>query len=199
MTMRAIQMWTIGFAAAGLLLAGAGLGCTYVPNQFKEDGPSTTMNWDSPTAMDVKARFHPAAQQQREWSETYVSAESGAVDHLPLYFEDPFVDKGDGRTDETDPHNVYRSGWEDDVAMPYGLARFTANWLLLPVSAIVTTPWTVMQSDGALSKQLLGYDHDAERTPHHIFEAGPPTPTAAEMQSGETPPPETTTRPSTPG
>lgn len=176
MTMRAVQMWAIGITAAGLLLAGAGLGCTYVPNQFKEDGPSTTAQWDSPTVQDLKARFEPSAQRNREWAATYVSAENGAVDHLPLYFEDPFVDKGDGRTDETDPNNVYRSGWEDDVAMPYGLARFTANWLLLPVSAIVTTPWTVMESDGMLSRQLLGYDHDAERTPHHIFEPGPPPP-----------------------
>ena len=191
MTTRAVQMWAIGFTTAGLVLVAVGLGCTYVPNQFKEDGPSTTMNWDSPTATDLKAQYQLAQQQHRDWPSASVSAESGAVYHLPLYFEDPFVDKGDGRTDETDPHNVYRSGWEDDVAMPYGLARFTANWLLLPISAIVTTPWTVMESDGVLSRQLLGYDHDAARTPHHIFEAGPPTPTAAESQPSETPPPDT--------
>jgi len=87
--------------------------------------------------------------------------ETGAVTHWPLYFEDPFVDKGHGRTDATTPHNVYHLGWEDWLAIPYGAARFTGNWLALPISAIVTPPWTPMESDGKLSKQLLGYDHYA--------------------------------------
>lgn len=34
--------------------------------------------------------------------------------------------------------------------------------MLLPASAVVTPPWTVMVSDGQISRQLLGYDHDAE-------------------------------------
>jgi hypothetical protein len=158
-------------------------GCTYVPNQFHEDGPSATMQWDSPTATDVKARFAMAEQRQRDWEQTTLTADSGAVAHLPLYFEDPFEDKGDGRTDETDPHNVYRGGWEDYVALPYCFGRFTANWLLLPVSAVVTTPWTIMESDGKLSRQLLGYDHDAERTPHHVFEVGPPEPVGTSQRA----------------
>jgi hypothetical protein len=183
MTMRAVQMWAIGLAAAGLLVAGAGLGCTYVPNQFKEQGPSTTMDWNSPTATDICAHYQPAAQRHRDWPAQYVDPDSGEVSHLPLYFEDPFVDKGSGRTDETDPHNVYRGGWEDYVAMPYGLARFTGNWLLLPASMVVTPPWTILVSDGKLSKQLLGYDHDAEPTKHTIFELGPPPPVETSIQA----------------
>ena len=159
--------------ACGVLLGSVLVGCTYVPNQFREDGPSVKMQWDSAPAADVKARYALAEQRQRGWPQTTVAPESGAVAHLPLYFEDPFEDKGHGRTDETDPHNVYRGGWEDYVAIPYGFGRFTANWLLLPVSAVVTTPWTIMESDGKLSRQLLGYDHDAVRTPHHVFELEP--------------------------
>lgn len=143
--------------AALVVLAG----CAHVPNHFREDGPSATADWDSPTVADLRAQYQPAPVRQRGWPATTVAAESGAVIHWPLYFEDPFEDKGHGRTDRTHPHDVYRGGWEDYVAFPYCFARFTANWLLLPVSAIVTPPWTLMESDGQLSRQILGYDHDA--------------------------------------
>jgi hypothetical protein len=93
----------------------------------------------------------------------FVAAENGAVLHGALYFEDPFEDKGAGRTDETDPENVYRLGWEDWVAFPYSYARYTANWLLLPGSMIVTFPWVAHESDGEISQQLVWWDHDAER------------------------------------
>jgi hypothetical protein len=171
----AARVWKteLGLAIGGLLVGLALWGCAYVPNQFREDGPSVTMRWDTPAATDIKEHYAPAALRERGWARVTVATESGGVAHLPLYFEDPFEDKGHGRTDETDPHNVYRGGWEDYVAVPYGFGRFTANWLLLPVSAIVTTPWTIMESDGKLSRQLLGYDHDAVHTPHHVFEPAP--------------------------
>jgi hypothetical protein len=156
-----------------MFLLWTALGCTYIPNYFREDGPSTTSNWDSPTATDVKAHHAPATAQQRGWPVTTAAPENGAVAHLPLYFEDPFEDKGAGRTDATHPHNVYRGGWEDYVALAYCPWRFLGNAGLLPVSAVVTMPWTIMESDGELSRQLLGYDHDAARTPHHVFEAAP--------------------------
>jgi hypothetical protein len=34
---------------------------------------------------------------------------------------------------------------------------------MLPVSAVVTPPCMLMESDGQLSRQALGYDHDATR------------------------------------
>ncbi len=177
----ASREWKMAGGLAGAVLLGLALwGCTYVPNQFKEDGPSGTMAWESPTEADLRARYAPAEQQQRGWAETPIAADSGAVPHPPLYFEDPFEDKGDGRTDETDPHNVYRSGWEDDVALFYDPARFGLNLVGLPVSAIVTPPWVVLESDGKVSKQILGYDHDAARTSHTLFEPGPPEPTEPE-------------------
>jgi len=142
-----------GFALL-LLPFGLLLGCAEIPNQFVEDGPSRSMPLESPTAADVKARFEPAPQRTRDRELTVTAAENGAVTHWPLYMEDPFVDKGHGRAD-------YRLGWEDYVAMPYGISRHTLNWLLLPVSAAVQPPWTLMESDGMVSRQALGHDHDA--------------------------------------
>lgn len=155
-------------------------GCQLMPDFYREDGPSVTMHWETPTTADIKAEYEPATARDRGWKTTTVLVESGAVDHYPQYFEDPFVDKGHGRTDETHPHNVYRLGWEDWIAFPYGLSRFTLNWLLFPVSAAVTPPWTTMQSDGELSKQFLGYDHDAAPVEPTWLGA----PTAAEGKAG---------------
>lgn len=164
-------------------------GCAHIPNQFREDGPSVSAEWDSPTAADVKSRTAAAESNCRDWELATVSVESGAVTHWPLYFEDPFVDKGHGRTDETHPFDVHRLGWEDYLALPYCLARHTANWLLLPASAVVTPPWTLMESDGRLSRQLLGYDHDATRASEATSE-GPaePVPPESERDSGSAEP-----------
>jgi hypothetical protein len=147
-------------------------GCAHVPNQWREDGPSAGADLQSPTVADIRTRYEPAELRRRDWEPRTVSAESGAVTHWPLYFEDPFEDKGHGRSD-------YRLGWEDYVAMPYGYARYTLNWLLFPASVIVTPPWTPMESDGILSRQALGYDHDA--APADQEES------AAEGQPGKTP------------
>lgn len=148
----------VALTLATTLLAG----CAYVPHWFREDGPSTQMEWDSPSAADIKATRQPAAPRERGGQQITLAPSDGATQHWPLYFEDPFVDKGHGRTDETHPRNVYHAGAEDYVALPYGPARFIGNLALLPVSAIVTPPVTVQESDGRLSRQLLGYDHDAE-------------------------------------
>jgi hypothetical protein len=155
---------------------------------FREDGPATTTPLDSPTAADIKAHYAEAPIVHRPWPPMDVEAESGAVVHGPLYFEDPFIDKGSGRTDQTDPNNVYRYGWEDVVAVPYVYSRYTLDWLALPVSMIVTPPWTPMESDGEISKQALGYDHDAApvgstpRSEQPAEPAPPPAPGAAETR-----------------
>lgn len=147
-------------AAVAPLLAVLFLaGCAHVPNQWAEDGPATTEQWDSPTAKDLRAGHSPAQQRQRDCEASSLAAEPGAVTHWPLYFEDPFVDKGHGR----EGLNTYHLGWEDYLAMPYCYARFTLNWLMLPASAAVTPPWVLMESDGRISRQVLGYDHDATR------------------------------------
>ena len=154
----AIKLSIIGLGLLGIVTAG----CAHIPNQWCEDGPSTKESWLSPTARDVCQNYDPAPQRQRDWEQCPCCAANGAVTHWPTYFEDPFVDKGHGR----EGLNKYHVGWEDYVAMPYVYARYTLNWLMLPVSAIVTPPCTLMVSDGEISKQLLWYDHDAERIPY---------------------------------
>ncbi len=135
------------------------VGCAQVPNQWVEDGPATTAAWDSPTAADLRANHEPAQQRHRDWESSTLAAEPLEGTHWPLYLEDPFVDKGHGR----EGLNKYHFGWEDYVAMPYCYSRFTLNWLMLPLSATVTPPFVLMESDGELSRQALGYDHDAAR------------------------------------
>jgi hypothetical protein len=151
-----------GLVAAALIacVACTGLtGCGHVANQWVEDGPATKESWETPTSRDILEKCPPCEQRHRQGETLYASAERGAVLHGPLYMEDPFADKGTGR----EGLNKYYVGWEDYVAMPYCFARYTLNWLLSPASMVVTPPWTKMESDGEISKQLLGYDHDAER------------------------------------
>lgn len=142
-----------GVAAAATLVAG----CAHIPNLLREDGPSADAELDSPSARSIYAACRPAEPRTRGWPPLRAASPDGAVIHWPLYMEDPFADKGHGRQGR----NVYYIGWEDYVALAYCYPRYTLNWLLLPVSAVVTPPWTVMESDGRISRQLLGYDHDA--------------------------------------
>lgn len=134
-------------------------GCALVENQWVEDGPAARQAWESPSAIEIAAQHEPSPDRNRGWASRTIRPQDGAVEHWPTYFEDPFVDKGAGR----DEPNVYHLGWEDYVALGYNYPRFTLNWLMLPISAIVTPPWTIMVSDGRVSRQALGYDHDAAR------------------------------------
>jgi hypothetical protein len=166
---------TVPFLSVAVLLLVLAPGCALTPNFFRETGPATRFPLESPTAFDIETRYEPSPIRHRNWPESTVLVKSGAVRHYPLYFEDPFEDKGHGRTEKTHPLNVYHFGWEDAVAAPYGLARFTANWLLLPISVVVTPPWTVMESDGRVSKQILTCDHDAKPlSPWPGFKVPPP-------------------------
>lgn len=165
--MRSIIQWTnsrLGLCAAIAALALSG--CAHTPNPWREDGPSTQVDWRTPTEIDIIENHKPGEQRVREWQAMNVAAVDGTVTHWPLYFEDPFEDKGSGNS-PFDPYrsgaNEYKVGWEDFFAIPYTHARYTLNYLLLPFSAIVTPPWTVMESDGFISRQRLGYDHDATR------------------------------------
>ncbi|HRS29559.1 MAG TPA: hypothetical protein P5255_14990 [Phycisphaerae bacterium] len=156
---------------------------------FRETGPAAMADFNTPTACDVRERSQPAPPEVRdEWPPLTRSAESGIVTHWPTWFEDPFVDKGAGRTDCTNPRNVYRMGWEDFVATPYSLGRHIVNWMFLPASAVVTPPCTVMASDGKLSRQCLGCDHDATRLCRQFAEQPPIHGEFVPMETLEGPP-----------
>lgn len=143
---------------AACLAACLGLaGCTELINPFVDDLPPTE---DVTTASVVAARAVDAVSSEpvREPVPMIASAQDGTVAHWPLWWEDPFEDKGseDGQ---------FALTYEDYLALPYGLGRFLLNTMAFPVSAVVTPVWTVMGSDGVLSRQALGYDHDATPLP----------------------------------
>lgn len=181
-------------------------GCAHVENQFREDGPAVDAEWNSPTAADVYARFEPAAARMRPWEVTPTQSESGAVTHGPDYFQDPFEDQGAAAApvggspsalsgEITGRGREHRIDWVDAFATPYGYARYTLNGLFLPVSMVVTPPWTEMESDGVLSEQALGPDHDPAPTGAKRAPRVPPAAGDSTAEAGA--PPSADARPAT--
>jgi hypothetical protein len=138
-----------------LLLSLVSTGCSGAINPFVDDAPpyAEMMTHSERVLHEANAT---AVVRQRGWSETHFSADAGEVIHWPLWHEDPFEDKGDG--DDT-----FAWTYADFIALPYCAARAGLNGLGLPVSMVVTPACTPMVSDGLLSRQALGYDHDAAR------------------------------------
>jgi hypothetical protein len=140
-------------AVVAIWLTGGLSGCAYVINPFADQSvPPEEMT----TASERTARESRATPtvRHREWPASTATYPSGAVVHWPLWWEDPFEDKGsdDGKFAWTA---------EDYFAMGYSFGRFLLNTVGWPVSAVVTPPGTPMVSDGRLSRQALGMDHDA--------------------------------------
>jgi len=189
-------------AAAGCSPAGPG------PNPFRDDSIPRS-EWTTPSAEAVAAQNVTAGVRERPWPPAEASYEPLGVPHWPLWWEDPFEDKGNSAKDRfawtwedyvalpysngrwllntvgwpisaivTPPGTWWEDPfedkgnsakdrfawtWEDIVALPYSNGRWLLNTVGWPISAIVTPPGTTMISDGYLSKQALGYDHDATR------------------------------------
>lgn len=137
--------------SAGLLTWA--MGCASVPNYYADDSPASIHILESPTSVDVAKRFERSEQRHRDWETRFAAPRPGRVVHWPLWFEDPFVDRGATYSN--------RLGWEDWAAAPYCYGRFLVNGVGLPVSMVMQPPWMLMESDGRLSRQVLGYDHDA--------------------------------------
>lgn len=158
-------------ATAGCSPAGPGV------NAFKDDSIPRS-EWTTPSVEAVDAKHPQADVRQRGWPQAEAAYEPIGVPHWPLWWEDPFEDKGNSTTGQ------FAWTYEDYVALPYSNARWLLNTMLWPASAVVTPPGTTMISDGYLSKQLLGYDHDAERGKPWPVTVGPvePEPTTQPAQ-----------------
>ena len=158
-------------AAVGGLLAAcclATLGCQHVVNPHVDETISSD-DITTATAEGVYRGAKPTGAEQRirggEWPAVNAAAHAGSVSHWPLWFEDPFEDQGseDGRFAVT---------WEDHLAWPLSTGRWVLNCLGWPASAVVTPPFTIMSSDGVISRQLLGPLHDAEVGPGQAKDVG---------------------------
>jgi hypothetical protein len=142
-------------AVAIVLTIAAGSGCELLvdplADEWADQAPVTTPSAEAARAAETTPNF-----QQRDFSPMVTAAESGAVTHGPLYFEDPFEEGGsnDGR---------YAWTWEDFFYEFLGPGRFVINGVASPVSVVATPPWTVMVSDGRPSREVAGHLHDAER------------------------------------
>ncbi len=137
-------------AATGLLVGA----CNQPPgvNPWRDDSiPPVT--WTTPSEQGILAAGHPPVIRHRDTPCAQAPLVSGEVPHWPLWWEDPFEDKGD-------QDGQFAWTWQDYFAMPYSYARFHLNTLAFPVSAIVTPPGTPMVSDGFVEPCS---DHDAKR------------------------------------
>lgn len=150
-----------------MLLAALGwtAGCHEYVNPWRDDTVSASqIRTSSVTA--ATAQQHESAARQRSFSPSPSSAQDGSTRHFPLWFEDPFEDRG---SDD----DQYAWTAEDYIGMPYGLARFILNGLCVPISAVVHPPVPLMVSDGITSRQALGYDHDADWRPDGVSPVPP--------------------------
>ena len=130
-------------------------GCQLMVNPFKDEFAGQQATTTASVEGARAAKTTPTVRQL-DYAPVELRAEADGVTHGPLYFEDPFEDK-----DSEDGRFAWTG--EDYLQIFYWRGRFLLNTVFFPVSAVVTPPWTVMESDGRLSRQALGYDHDAER------------------------------------
>ncbi len=128
-------------------------GCAHAINPFADEAATEEEMKTHSEELARSAEVSPIVRR-REWPQQKATYPKGDVVHWPLWFEDPFEDKGseDGRF-----------AWtvEDYVALPYSFARLLLNTMGCPVSMCMVPPGTPMVSDGYLSRQALGMDHDA--------------------------------------
>lgn len=159
------------FPSALLLVAlcvvGA-VGCAHVNNPWVD---SSTIVEDEMTTASAQGycdkREFSSNRWRTNWPVKTVQYRNGTVSHWPLWFEDPFEDKGNRAhevADENEPDETFAMNWVDYLHMAYGPARFLLNGAAWPISAVVTPPGTLMESDGRLSPSIIDhYDHDAAR------------------------------------
>ena len=159
-------------------------GCQQPPgvNPWQDDALSPR-TWSTPSADGVLSAEHAPAIRHRSSTPSEAPSVAGEVPHFPLWWEDPFEDKGDGDA-------TFAWTWADYVALPYAPGRFLLNTAAWPVSAVVTPPGTPMVSDGVVG---TNQDHDAVvgRSPDPTGELSDYHPDHDEP-AAETPPTETT-------
>lgn len=152
-----------------LVAAGLSTGCAHLNNPFVDSSEVVLDQLTTASAEGYKNKAEFDANTWRtDWQRATVYQENGAVSHWPLWFEDPFEDKGnrlDTPANQDAPDDRFAWNYVDYLHMAYGPGRMLLNTALWPVSAVVTPPGTLMESDGDLSPSIIGnYDHDAAKS-----------------------------------
>lgn len=133
-----------------IALSLAATACNQPPavNPWMDDsiGPQA---WTTPSEQGVLAAGRSPAVRQRGGPPQDLILPRSSVPHYPLWWQDPFIDKGDG-------DGRFAWTWQDYVGMPYGLGRFILNTIAVPASVVVHPPGTSWVSDGVVEG-----DHDA--------------------------------------
>jgi hypothetical protein len=148
-------------------------GCAHVNDPWRDSSVAINDDMRTPSSEDYskgnRAEFR--TEYQRPCGTSQVAYHNGSVTHWPLWFEDPFEDRGNTDVPMRNPDqqrdmpdNQFAVNWVDYFHIAYGPAREFVNIIGWPVSAVVTPPGTLMESDGRIGKGLLGYDHDAKRS-----------------------------------
>ncbi len=142
------------------------VGCAHVNDPYKDSSGAIDADMTTASAEGFRGKAEFPASHCRNPRQETVLAENGAVSHWPLWFEDPFEDKGNETATPADrdaPDNHFAVTWVDYAHILYGPARMSVNLASLPISMAVTPPGTLLESDGRIDKGLLWYDHDAMR------------------------------------
>ena len=129
-------------------------------NPWRDDSISRD-TWATPSQDGVIASGHAPVVRKLNEPATSAPCAAEGVPHYPLWWEDPFEDKGDG-------DGQFAWTYADYIGAPYCYARWLLNTVAWPASAVVTPPGTPMVSDGQ-----IGRDHDAARGESPAPTAGP--------------------------
>lgn len=143
-------------------------GCAHVNNPYRDSSAAIEDEMTTPSTEGHRGHAEFGRQARRDYPVSEVRYENCAVSHWPLWWEDPFEDQGNRTKDPADrdaPDNEFAWNWVDYLHIAYGPARMvfvnTAGW---PISAIITPPGTLMESNGRIDQGLVWYDHDAKRS-----------------------------------
>ena len=160
-SLRRVAAW-----AAALLLAPLA-GCAQLNDPWSDSSKLIDADMSTPSTQGYSGQPEFGRPIRRSYEAGEVAYANTAVTHWPLWFEDPFEDKGNRYVpvdDQDAPDNEFAVNWVDYLHLGYGPGRLLLNVAGWPISACVTPPGMLMESDGRLSKGLLGYDHDAKRS-----------------------------------
>jgi len=136
------------FAAMAVVLAATACNQPPAVNPWVDDSIGREA-WTTPSEQGMLAAGHAPVMRERGGPQQDLVLARSTVPHYPLWWQDPFIYKGNDDT-------RFAWTWQDYVGMPYGLGRFILNTVAVPVSVVVQPPGTSWVSDGVLEGDYDG-------------------------------------------